>query len=93
MYHCEEEPSWNFSYWCNPEFDALIDEGNLLTGTDREAAEDLFIEAQNILVEESPAIFLVDRPDVWVYKADIQGAQPNPAYRTVVFFHDLTTTR
>lgn len=93
MYHCEEEPYWNVTYWCNSEFDALLDEGNLLTGTDIEAAERKFIEAQEILVEESPAIFIADLPDVWVYSADMEGLWPNPAYPSVVFFYDVTTTR
>jgi peptide/nickel transport system substrate-binding protein len=93
MYHCEEEPYWNVTYWCNPEFDQLLDEGNLLTGTDISAAADKFIEAQHILVEESPAIFVCDIPDLWIYSADIEGFQPNPAYPSVVFFHNLTTTR
>lgn len=93
MYHCEEEPYWNVTYWCNPEFDELLDEGNLLTGTDVEAAEQKFMEAQEILIEESPAIFIADLPDVWIYSADMEGLWPNPAYPSVVFFHDVTTTR
>lgn len=93
MYHCEEEPFWNVTYWCNAEFDQLLDEGNVLTGTDISAAEQKFIDAQHILVEESPAVFVCDVPDMWIHSADIEGFQPNPAYPSVIFFHGLTTTR
>jgi len=93
MYHCEDEPYWNVTYWCDAEFDQLLDEGNLFTGTDISAAEQKFIDSQHILVEESPAIFVCDVPDLWIYSADIEGYQSNPAYPSVVFFHDLTTTR
>ncbi len=93
MYHCEEEPFWNVTYWCNAEFDQLLDEGNILTGTDISAAEQKFIDAQYILVEESPAVFVCDVADMWIYSADVEGFQPNPAYPSVVFFHNLTTTR
>jgi hypothetical protein len=38
MYYSEEEPLFNLGYYKNPEFDKLVDEGDVLTGTDREAA-------------------------------------------------------
>jgi peptide/nickel transport system substrate-binding protein len=93
MYHCEEEPYFNFSYWCNADYDNLLDEANRLTGVDLDGASALFVEAQKILVEEAPAIFLVDLPSTWAIAADIQGFVDNPAYQNTVFFHELTTTR
>jgi peptide/nickel transport system substrate-binding protein len=92
MYHCEEEPAWNLAYYCNPEFDAMIDQANEISTTDLGAAEDMFVEAQRMLIDDSPAIFVCDFPDIWVVSADIQGVVDNPAYPNVLFFHDLTTT-
>ena len=93
MYHCEEETAWNLAYYCNPEFDNMIDQANELATTDLEGAEAMFIEAQKTLIEDSPAIFLCDFPDIWAVRADIEGVVDNPAYPNVLFFHDLTTTR
>jgi peptide/nickel transport system substrate-binding protein len=93
MYHCEDETAWNLAYYCNPEFDNMIDQANELSTTDLEGAEAMFIEAQKILIEDSPAIFVCDFPDIWLVRADIQGVVDNPAYPNVLFFHDLTTTR
>ena len=93
LYHCEEEPFFNVTYWCNDEFDALIAGANVLTGSDREAAEAQFIAAQEILLEENPAMFMFDLPSVWVVRSDIQGFVDNPAYQNVVFYYDLTTSR
>lgn len=93
MYHCEEEPFLNTGYYCNPDYDAIIDEADQLTGTDIETAERMFEEAQEILVEESPAIWVMDMAESFAISADIDGFVNNPAYPGVVFIYDLTTTR
>jgi peptide/nickel transport system substrate-binding protein len=93
MFHCEEETFYNLSYYCNPEFDEMIDEGNELTGTDREAAEEMFQEAQKILVEDCPAVWVMDVLESFAISADIEGFVNNPAYPGTVFIYDLTTTR
>ena len=93
LYHCEDEPFFNVTYWCNPEFDALIDDANVLTGTDREAATEKFIAAQEILLEEAPTMFLFDLPTTFVVRSDIDGVVLNSAYNNVISYYDLTTTR
>jgi peptide/nickel transport system substrate-binding protein len=93
LYHSEDTPLYNLSYYRNPEFDALIDEGNRLSGIDREAATEKFIEAQEILVEDCPAIWVMDIQSTAAIAKDIEGFVDNPAYSGTVFFHDLTTTR
>ncbi len=93
MFHCEEEPYYNFAYWCNDEFDRLIDEANVLSAADRNTAEQMFHEAQEILMEEVPAIFLVDIPHIIIVRSDIEGYVNNPAYPGVPFIYPLTTTR
>jgi peptide/nickel transport system substrate-binding protein len=93
MYHCEDPAVANCSYYCNPDFDQMIDEADMLTGTDRGAAEEKFQEAQNILVDESPAVWVMDILDSVAISKDIEGFVDNPAYPQVVFVYDLTTTR
>ncbi len=60
LFKSSEEPFFNLSYWDNREFDALIDEGIALTGTDREAAQAAYEQAMKLLVEESPGVFFFD---------------------------------
>jgi peptide/nickel transport system substrate-binding protein len=93
MYHCEDTILYNQCYYCNPEFDDMIDEADRLTGTDREAADAMFQEAQKILVEDCPAIWVMDILDSYAISADIDGFVNNPAYPGTVFVYDLTTTR
>jgi peptide/nickel transport system substrate-binding protein len=93
MYHCEDTPYWNVSYYCNKTFDTLIDDANSLAATNIQEATQKYIEAQSILIEDSPAIFLVDTPNAWLFSPAISGFEDNPAYPGVIFFHDLTPNK
>ncbi|MBL7183093.1 MAG: ABC transporter substrate-binding protein [Anaerolineae bacterium] len=89
MFHCEEEILFNDGYYCNPEFDELIDEGNELSATDRAEAERLFIEAQEILIEDAAAMFFYDLPNDHELRSDIKGYADNPAYPHIIFVYKL----
>lgn len=90
MFHSEDEILFNLGYYRNPEYDALIDQANALSGSDREKAEELFIEAQKILVDDAAALFFYDVTPVHLMRKGIEGYVDNPAYPHVVFVYDLT---
>lgn len=90
MFHSEDQPFFNLGYYSNITFDTLIDEGNVLSGTDRAAATELFVQAQQILVEDAAALFIVDLPNIHVIRSDINGYVDNPAYPHVVFWYNLS---
>ena len=90
MFHCEDDILFNLGYYCNPEFDALIDEANELAAIDRPASERLFIEAQEILIEDAAAVFFYDLPNDHEIRSDIKGYVDNPGYPHVAFVYDLT---
>lgn len=89
MYHIEDEPFFNLSYYNNPDFDAAIDQANELSGVDRAKAEQMFMDAQQMLVDDAASIFIVDLPHIHVIRSDISGFVNNPAYSHVVFWYDL----
>ena len=89
-FHSEDEPFFNLAYYSNPEFDDMINTANELTATDFETAEQMFVDAQQILLDDAASLFIYDRQDVWVTVNDLQGFKFNPAYPTVVFFHELS---
>jgi peptide/nickel transport system substrate-binding protein len=93
MYHSEDEPFFGFTYQKNADYDALIDEGSELTGVDRDAAIEKFVEAQKILVEDAVAIWVMDIANTTALASDVSGFVNNPAYPQVIFFYELTTTR
>ena len=92
LYRSEEAPFFNLGYYSNPEFDALLDGADAVSGTDTDAAIDMFRQAQQILIEDNVAVFMLDVPSVSVIRADVGGYTPNPAYEKVVWFYDLRRT-
>jgi peptide/nickel transport system substrate-binding protein len=90
MFHGENEPLFNLGFYDNPAFDALIDEGNVLSGTDRDAAAEKFIAAERMLIEDNAAIFIQDLPDPHIVAADLKGFVNNAAYNNTVFWHEVT---
>lgn len=90
MFHSEEDILFNLSYYGNPEFDELIDTANQLTGSDREKATDLFVQAQEILAEDAAAIFFYDLANTHLARSDVKGFVDNPAYPHVVFVYQLS---
>ena len=89
MFHSEDEPLFNLSYYANPEFDEQIDEANALSGSDREKAEEMFVDAQEILIEDAVALYFYDVANIHLARSDIKGYVDNPAYPHVVFAYQL----
>ncbi len=90
MYRTEDETLFNLGYYKNEEFDALIDTADAISGSDREAATEMFIEAQEMLVDEAVSVFFYDVANTHVARADLQGYVDNPAYPHVAFFYDMS---
>jgi peptide/nickel transport system substrate-binding protein len=88
LFHSEEEIMFNMSYYGNPAYDALIDEGNIASGIDRDEGERMFIEAQKILMNDAATIPMYDLNAVRIYRNNFKGYRDNPAYPNVVFFYN-----
>ena len=89
QFHSEKEVGFNLGYYSNPQVDRLIEEGMNIAGTSIKEATKKYVEAQNIIVEESPAVFVYCEKYLRPYRADLKGYKDNPAYPNVVFFYDL----
>jgi peptide/nickel transport system substrate-binding protein len=82
--------NFNLSYWYNEKYNALMDEASGLSGTDVDASLAKYTEAQNLLVEESPAAHLFDAKIAAVYPNSITGFKYNLNYPDVRYwFYDL----
>lgn len=88
VYYSQEVPVFNLSYYKNKVYDTLVDKGSYSSGTDRDEAVKFYIEAQKILVEDVPEIFVCDRKDIFFLNKSFKGFKDNPAYTNVVFFYD-----
>lgn len=85
LYHSEEEILFNMAYYSNEEFDTIIDAASEMSV---EMAEPEFVRAQEILIEDSPSLYMYDKEDVWVVNPSFAGFEYNPSYPLVVFFYD-----
>ena len=61
----------NMSFYTNPRVDELLEIGR--TSTDQEARKAAYLEAQAIVWEEVPCIFLQCPEDLYAYSADLQN--------------------
>lgn len=89
MFHSSEAPFFNLSYWSNEEFDTLIDDAAVLTVTDPATAQQKYTDAQNLLVQEAPAVFFFDTKAPYVIPDHIGGFDYNLNYPFATFFYEL----
>ncbi|MCD6370650.1 MAG: ABC transporter substrate-binding protein [Thermoplasmata archaeon] len=89
MFHSADPPFLNLAYYNNSEFDRLIDQAILLEGTNMQQALQLYHQAEEILMEDCPALFLYSPNDVYAVSNTISGFKSNPSYPNVVFFYEL----
>lgn len=90
LFHSSEKPFFNLSYWKNTQFDTLIDDAAVLSGSDRDAAQAKYIDAMNLLVDQAPAIFLYDTQAVLVSPPGLNVGQFNENYPFTTFFAPIT---
>ncbi len=87
MFESLEPPLFNFSYYNNPLYDALINRANELAGLNRNEAINLYVEAQNILMEDAAGVAIYDMEYIRAKRASLKGYVDNPAYPHVVFWY------
>ncbi len=90
MFHSEEETLFNLGYYNKPEFDEMIETADSISGSDRAKATEMFIQSQEMLLEDVPALFFYDLANTHVAQSDIKGFQDNPGYPHVVFLYELS---
>ncbi len=83
-------PFVNGEGYCNPKVDDLFTRA--ATETDRQARAELYKEAQQVIVEEQPQIFLVDGIGPWAYSSRFQGFEDAGSKAPYTFGHTVWDT-
>lgn len=86
----EESINFNLGYIQNPEYDTLINDAVQSAATDREKAEEDYIEVQRQLVDNSDIIFAYDKIDMFVISNQVEGVYENPAYASCINYYHVT---
>lgn len=89
LYHSEDEPYFNLSYYKNPAFDEAIDMAADQLTTDRAASLAAFSKASDLIADEAVSLFLMDQRNVFALRSDVEGYVDNPAYNHVISIKDL----
>lgn len=89
LYHTEENVFFNLGYYSNPELDRIIEEADVLSGTDREAATALYQQAGRIVSEEAVSTFVTDGKSIYTIRNNLKNFSEDPAYPYVLFFYDF----
>jgi len=91
MFHSvsPEDIVFECAYYNNSYFDNLIDEAYAVTGTDLARAQEMYEEAQEILIDDAVALFIYDWTYVRPMRVELKGYIDNPAYPNAYFLHDM----
>lgn len=73
----------------NAEFDELVLSAWAAEASDTTAANDYWVAAQRILIEDAASVFVVDPPGIFAHGDDIVGIVPNPPYPSTIFWYQL----
>ena len=89
LYHSEEEPLWNMSYWSNQTYDDTIDTAFSEEPVDPDNAQKLYNEAQKMVVDEALSLYLFDQNSLYgaLKTLKIEDAALNPNYTSVLYFY------
>ena len=80
--------AYNLAYYSNWDVDDLIYWADAESAFNKTFAEELFIEAQEIIIEDCPSIFIYDQRDVFVVNPTFDGFEYNPSYPNTIFFYE-----
>jgi len=90
MFHTEEPPFFNLSYYSDPWMDKTMQEAQVVSASDREAAIGLYGQMQDQVIQDMPSLSVYTQQYQRVMLSSVQGYVDNPAYPNVVFAYELT---
>jgi len=90
MFHTEDPPYFNLSYYSDPWMDETIQEVGVVSASDREAAISLYGQMQDQLMQDMPSLSVYTQQYQRVMLSSVEGYVDNPAYPNVVFAYELT---
>jgi peptide/nickel transport system substrate-binding protein len=89
LFHTENPPYFNLSYYSNPTLDKQMQQAELLAASNRDQSIQLYKQMQDTVYQQLPAISAYTQQYQRVMLSSVQGYVDNPAYPNVVFAYDL----
>jgi peptide/nickel transport system substrate-binding protein len=89
LFHSEDQPNFNLSYYKNPDLDTQIDGVEALAATNRDAAAAEYVKMQQTLIDDAVVVVPYVQNYQRVLQSSVGNFVDNPAYANVVFAYDL----
>jgi len=86
LFRTESPTVFNLSHYSNPAYDELVNKGVEKEASDRPAATDFYVKAQQLLLDDAAAIFVADLKGRVIHRKTVKGVVLNPAYDAVNFY-------
>ena len=84
---------YNFCYLDEDVFGDANKRAVRLTAADQDAAEKLYIQMQQEILDQSYIIFAYDAMLYYAVSNTISGVYENPAYQTCIYYYDITKNK
>lgn len=91
LMNSKDSVGYNFCYLDDDVFGEENREAVRLTATDKGAAEELYIQMQEKLLDECYMIYAYNAMQYYVVSNAISGVYENPAYQTCIYYYGITT--
>ena len=91
LVYTEDEINFNLGYISDEQYDALIDDAIANTSSNRQQAEQDYIDLQKLIYDNADMIPMYDMVDVYVVSNAVQGVYENPAYPTCINYYNVTS--
>jgi peptide/nickel transport system substrate-binding protein len=85
IFHTQEQTSFNFSHYSDPQVDEWIDDGVKNEATDKPKCYEEWQSAYKKAIADSAAMWLADNQRVIVHRSNLKGVVSDAAYETVFF--------
>lgn len=80
---------FNTAAYDNPDFTDLLFAADEVTATDIDAAVAMYQQANQMIIDDAAAIFVMDMPVAWLLSSGLEGYYYSPAYGSVVQVYEL----
>jgi peptide/nickel transport system substrate-binding protein len=90
IYECQAATVWNLAYYCNHQYDNIVNKAVAEAVTQPQQAKSLFDRAQSMLYQDAPVAFLYQDVNILVLNRSVHGLTNNPSYPFVTFYYPLS---
>jgi peptide/nickel transport system substrate-binding protein len=87
LFHSSSQGHWAYWGYNNPDIDRLLDQAVVTTDDAERIA--LYQQVQKIVTEEYAGMWVMNRPDIHVFRNTVKGYRYNPFYPLILNYYDL----